>query len=68
MIPKAWRYPGRTVLPHGTIEEKAPFNYYIFLFLKKGRGNLLTDCKKNQIADTVIHCILYGKTHFFLIQ
>lgn len=67
MIPKAWRYPGRTVLPHGTIEEKAPFNYYIFLFLKKGRGNLLTDCKKIKL-QILLYIAFCMEKLIFLIQ
>jgi AraC-like DNA-binding protein len=39
-------------------------DYYIFIFLEKGRGKFLIDFEKYEMTESTVLCILPGQVHF----
>lgn len=39
-------------------------DYYVFLFIEKGKGELLIDFEKYELEGSTVRCILPGQVHF----
>lgn len=38
-------------------------DYYMFLFIEKGKSKLLIDFEEHEVAENTVHCILPGQIH-----
>jgi AraC-like DNA-binding protein len=59
------------LLRYGSEKEQLPTinyahrdDYYIFIFLEKGRGKFLIDFEEYEMTESMVYCILPGQVHF----